>query len=107
MDKEYIGQKPHEQCGHRNEQRQQLADRPGTADTATIVDAINNLANQTRNIADAVTPLGAGGGTDATGGCVTSLTEAVMGVTGAGVRIAGAIESLAGAIREHGQQKKE
>ena len=52
------------------------------------------------NLAKAVTPLGALAGTDAVGGQVESLTEAVMGVTAGLVRIADAISDLAEAVRE-------
>lgn len=51
-------------------------------------------------LADAITPLAFGAGTDATGGHVSSLTEAVMGMTAGLVQIAEAIDNLADAIRE-------
>ena len=50
-------------------------------------------------IANAIGGTGAPGH-DATGGCVDSLTEAVMGTTAGLVQIANAISDLAEAIRE-------
>jgi hypothetical protein len=48
-----------------------------------IAEALNNIADALWGVADAITPRGAGHapGTDATGGAVGSLTEAMMGVT--------------------------
>jgi hypothetical protein len=48
-----------------------------------IAEALNNIASALWGVADAITPRGAGHapGTDATGGTVSSLTEAMMGVT--------------------------
>ena len=51
-------------------------------------------------VARAITPLSALAGTDAAGGRVESLTEAVMGVTAGLVQIAEAITDLADAVRE-------
>jgi hypothetical protein len=51
-------------------------------------------------LANAVTPSGALAGTDAAGGRVESLTEAVMGVTSGLLEIADAINNLAEAVRE-------
>lgn len=51
-------------------------------------------------IANAITPTGVLGGRDATDGIVSSLTEAVMGVTAGLCKIAESIENLAEAIRE-------
>ncbi len=51
-------------------------------------------------LANAVTPLSALAGTDASGGRVESLTEAVMGVSAGLVMIADAITDLAEAVRE-------
>ena len=53
-----------------------------------------------RNIANSITPMSAAGSMDATGGYVSSLTEAVMGHTKAVVRVAEALESIADALRE-------
>lgn len=52
-----------------------------------------------KKLADAITPPAAPG-TDAQGGHVESLTEAVMGITGALSDIASAIRELAEAVRE-------
>lgn len=52
-------------------------------------------------IANAITALDAHGGNDAFGGHVTSLTEAVMGLTKGMSRIAEAMQSLADAVSSH------
>ena len=56
-----------------------------------IAEALNNIASALWGVADAITPRGAGyaPGTDATGGAVGSLTEAMMGVTKAITKIDG------------------
>lgn len=46
-----------------------------------IAEALNNIASALWGVANAITPTGATAGTDAVGGTVASLTEAVMGVT--------------------------
>lgn len=51
-------------------------------------------------IGNAITPRGTAPGTDACGGSVDSLTEAVMGQTAGLVSIANAISELAEAVRE-------
>lgn len=51
-----------------------------------------------RKIANSITPLGVGGGRDAAGGNVESLTEACMGITSGLCRIAEAINNLADAV---------
>lgn len=51
-------------------------------------------------IAGAITARDASGGHDATGGHVTSLTEAVMGITSGLTQVADAISDLASAVRE-------
>lgn len=66
---------------------------------ANVVDTLDAIARASRSIALAITP-NAAPGTDATGGPVASLTEAVMGVTGGLCRIADAIDNLAEAVRE-------
>jgi hypothetical protein len=71
-------------------------------EAANVVDVIDNLAHSVRRVANAITPLGASG-TDASGGNVSTLTEAVMGVTAGLHAIAEAIGGLASAVREHGQ----
>lgn len=63
-----------------------------------LVDAVADVARQSRSIANAITPTGASGGVDAMGGHVESLTEAVMGMTKALCAIGFAIESVAAAI---------
>lgn len=54
-----------------------------------------DIAQAATRIADAITPLHAAPGKDAMGGTVTSLTEAVMGVTAALESIAAALNRLA------------
>lgn len=58
-----------------------------------IVEAAQNLANQVCRVSRAITPHAAPGHDEA-GGAVSSLTEAVMGVTAGLCRIADAIEHL-------------
>ncbi len=53
-----------------------------------------------RNLANAITPSSALGTNDATGGYVTSHTEAIMGITSALCKIAESISDLADAVRE-------
>ena len=65
-----------------------------------MVEAIIGLAYNTRKIATAITPRDALPGYDATGGTITSLTEAVMGMTGGLVQIANAIQSLVEAVNQ-------
>ena len=64
-------------------------------ETANVVDVIDALARAVRLNASAITPLDTGPGTDSAGGTITSLTEAVMGVTAGLFEIASAIEHLA------------
>jgi hypothetical protein len=77
---------------------------------ANVVDVLHKLAFATRALADAVTVPATG--TDAAGGSVSCLTEAVMGVTeglhevAAAVEtglggVAAAIDGLAAAVRSH------
>ena len=63
-----------------------------------IVDVVSDLASKAAKIAQAITPRDAVAGQDAAGGHVSSLTEAVMGVTAGLCQIAGAIERLADAV---------
>ena len=60
----------------------------------------NAVADGFTKLARAITPLSALAGTDAAGGRVESLTEAIMGVTAGLVQIADAIGDLAEAVRE-------
>lgn len=61
--------------------------------SGVVADGFTTLANS-------ITPLSAMAGTDAAGGRVASLTEAIMGVTAGLVKIAEAIGDLAEAVRE-------
>mgnify|MGYP007046987796 CR=1 FL=1 len=63
-------------------------------------DVVAVLQQGFRILANAITPVGVIAGTDAAGGRVESLTEAVMGMTAAMVQIAGSITDLADAVRE-------
>lgn len=64
-----------------------------------IVDVVESLSNNTRNIANAITPIEAAMSPCPSGtGKVGSLTEAVMGLTGAMMQIASSIQSVADAI---------
>lgn len=70
-----------------------LTDQEGSS----LVDAIYEAADSSRKIAHAIMPPVCGN-TDASGGHVASLTEAVMGMTKGLVSIANAIESLASSV---------
>lgn len=59
---------------------------------------MDEVADAIRTLACSITPISSGGGKDASGGFVKSLTEAVMGITSAGMAIADAIHSLADSI---------
>ena len=61
---------------------------------ANVVDVMSRMSEQTWKLATAITPLDAISGTDATGGHVRSLTEAIMGMTAALVQIADAIRMV-------------
>lgn len=65
---------------------------------ANIVDTSDRLARAAKQIANAITPIGSVAGTDASGGRIASLTEAVVGITAGLFRIADAIEGLADAV---------
>jgi DNA-binding PucR family transcriptional regulator len=81
--------------------RLELKERFPNRPTEEIADAINDaFARNTGKIAKAITPQDAMAGHDATGGTITSLTEAVVGITGGLVRIASAIQSLAEAVNQ-------
>lgn len=78
-----------------------VSDRLHTTESVTdcpeypnIFDATNKVADKIGRLADAITP-NVCGATDAAGGHIESLTEAVIGVTAGLVKIADAIESLA------------
>ena len=68
----------------------------GTGDS-NFVEAIDNLAQNVKRIATAITPAAAAG-QDASGGHVESLTEAVMGINAGLVKVAEAISELADAV---------
>ena len=63
------------------------------------MEEFEEISTRLRLLASAITPY-ALPGIDATGGTVTSLTEATMGVTAGFVQIADAINNLADAVRE-------
>jgi hypothetical protein len=63
---------------------------------------MDDNADALQAIARAITA-NAVGGTDAAGGHVESLTEAVMGMTAGLIQIANAISDLAEAVRERGE----
>src|SRR5262245_61407953 len=71
-------------------------------EAANVVDVVASLARATRSVSRPITPADAAPGRDAAGGAVTSLTEAVMGVTSGLCRIADAIERLAEAVELKG-----
>ena len=63
-------------------------------------DVVANIANAVESLSASITPTIALGNTDAGGGYVSSLTEAVMGTTAGLFAIANAIGDLAEAVRE-------
>ena len=70
-------------------------------DDSNLVTMLGNLADNSSAVANAITPLGAGAGQDASGGIILSLTEAVMGITSGLHEIAGALNGIAEAIGYH------
>lgn len=84
-------------CGHDFNPIFHVAIR-GSFMSKELCDVIEGLADNAGKIADAIAPSNAAHGIDATGGTISSLTEAVMGVTAAMMEIARAIESVASAI---------
>ena len=69
---------------------------------SNIVDVLSNsVGYYTKQIARALTPLDAADGTDAQGGNISSLTEAVMGITSALTAVAGSLSDIASAIDRH------
>lgn len=64
-----------------------------------LIEALADLAHAGKCIANSIAPVAAPG-TDATGGSVSCLTEAVMGVTAGLIAIAEAMNNVAEAIRE-------
>ncbi len=67
---------------------------------ANVVDVINHLANATHRVSTAITPQDSAGYDD-NGGRVTSLTEAVMGITNGLRCVSVAIDALALAVAKH------
>jgi len=61
-------------------------------------DISNAIYNGLTSIANAITPLNAMAGSDATGGHIASLTEAVIGITNALVQVADAINNVSVSI---------
>ena len=68
-------------------------------ENANVVDVLSSLSRSTRQIANAITPMGVAGGSDGCGNHVESLTEAVMGITDGLIRVADSISELAEAVR--------
>lgn len=76
-----------------------VSDSNGEA--ANVVDVIDSLGSAIEKVALAIRPRCAMAGTDAAGGSVDSLIEAVMGVTSGLCQIASAINRLAEAVEDH------
>jgi hypothetical protein len=70
-------------------------------------DELEAVCGAIRSIGKAITPNNAGQGTDAAGGHVESLTEAIMGITSGLFKVADGLESIASAIREKTEQDRE
>lgn len=71
-------------------------------DDRSIEAQISDLASEVGRVAKAITA-DVGGNHDETGGYVTSMTEAIMGVTAGLCKIAAAIERLASAVEDSGR----
>ena len=67
-------------------------------DANELEDGLTVMQSRIRELANAITPLGAHPTTDATGVSVGSLTEAVIGMTAGLVQIAEAIDRLASSV---------
>lgn len=79
-------------------------------DSAITDDQIDDVVRALGYLDRAITPRGSdsvliSGGNDATGGYVTSLTEAVMGITAGLCKIADAIDGLSAAVDRRGDEK--
>jgi hypothetical protein len=61
---------------------------------------LEQLGVMINRIARAIYPMGAVDGKDAAGGCVSSLTEAAMGITAGLCNVADGLHDIAEAIRE-------
>ena len=72
----------------------------GPYDEKNLIDALFVLTYSLKRISTSIYPDDCGPGRDANGGSVSSLTEAVMGITGGLVKIADSINNLAEAIKE-------
>jgi methyl-accepting chemotaxis protein len=68
--------------------------------TPKIEKMIGEMTEAIQHLADAITPTNATGAVDASGGFVSSHTEALMGLTSSMQSIANSISDLADAIRE-------
>ena len=66
---------------------------------ANVVDVIDNLTYAVRGVGHAITAC-ASPGNDESGGVITSLTEAVMGITSGLFKVAESISELASVVRE-------
>ena len=63
-------------------------------------DDVDEISRAIKKVAYAITPPDTAPGHDETGGTITSLTEAVMGMTAGLCQIASAINRLADAVEE-------
>ncbi len=61
------------------------------------------IAASLRAVANAITPLGVAGTSDASGGHVTSVTEALMGITAGLFAVSSSLSDIASAIRERNE----
>ena len=75
----------------------------GNFEPANVVDVLSKVAQAMQSVSYSITA-NAAGSHDASGGYITSLTEAVMGVTAGLHAIAGSISELAEAQREAYEQ---
>lgn len=70
------------------------------SETKDISEQIEKLTDAVKRIPTAIYPSDSGGGHDETGGYITSLTEAVMGLTAGLCKIADAINRYTDAYKD-------
>ena len=71
------------------------------AERASLADVVQDASDHLRSISYAITAPAAPGH-DETGGSISSLTEAVMGITASLCKVADGLHDIAEAIRNHG-----
>lgn len=69
-------------------------------DSSEVTLETQHLSRAVEEIANAISPINAAAGTDASGGYISSLTEAVMGVTAGLFAIAESIDKVSASLLE-------